>query len=247
MVFMRNKRIFFIFLFALFSAAKIACPQDAETKPPNVCVTGIMYDAQNSLAVVNGESVKHGEEINGVKVVKISESTVSFEYKGQTFERSIGEGCPIAPILSKKASQITKIISISKPTQGSSGARRNNVRVNFAGISPQERILIYFLLAVSLVFYIYSSLCLHKIANKTKTPFGWFAWLPILSILLMLMIAKKSFWWLILLLIPLVSLVCIIIIWMEIAKMRNKPAWLGFLMMLPVANFLILGYLAFSG
>jgi len=28
--------------------------------------------------------------------------------------------------------------------------------------------------------------------------------------------------------------------------MRNKPAWLGFLMMLPVANFLIVGDLAFS-
>lgn len=244
MVFMRNKRIFFIFLFALFSAVKIACPQDAETKPPNVCVTGIMYDAQNSLAVVNGEAVKHGEEISGVKVVKISESTVSFEYKGKSFERRISEGCPPAPFLSKQTSQITKIISTSKTKKTPSRTTRNNKKITQI---PQEVVLFeVIILALSLVSYIYTSLCFHKIANKTNTPFAWFAWLPVLSIFLMLMIAKKSFWWFVLLLIPLVNLVCIIIICMEIAKMRNKPGWLGILMMLPFVNFFVIGYLAFS-
>jgi len=244
MVFMRNKRIFFIFLFTLFFAVKIACPQDAETKPPNVCVTGIMYDAQNSLAVVNGESVKHGEEINGVKVVKISESTVSFEYKGQSFERRISEGCPPAPFLSKQTSQITKIISASKPKKITSKTSRSNRKA----IQIQQQVVLFgvIILALSLILYIYSSLCLHKIANKTNTPFAWFAWLPVVSIFLMLMIAKKSFCWLVLLLIPIVNFVCIIIIWMEIAKMRNKPGWLGILMMLPFVNFFIVGYLAFS-
>jgi hypothetical protein len=242
-VFMSNKRIFFIFVLAFLSFAGLVYPEDAETKLPNVCVSGIMYDAESSLAVVNGESVKQGEEINGMTVVKISESTVSFEYKGRTFERAIGQGCFTPQLIYKKTSLITKFINHPKLRQTS---RKNSVNNRKVSSLSYENILVLILLVVSIIFYIYISLCLSKIANKTNTPFGWFAWFPILNIFLMLMIARKSFWWIILLLIPLVSLICIIIIWMEIARMRNKPAWLGFLMMLPIANFLIIGYLAFS-
>ncbi len=240
---MSNKRIFFIFLLAFFFVAGLVYPEDTGTKLPNVCISGIMYDAESSLAVVNGESVKQGEEINGMTVVKISESTVSFEYKGQTFEKTIGESCITPELIYKKTSQITKFINHPKPRQASRKNSGNNRRVSSLS---SENILVLIILAASIVFYLYNSICLSKIANKTNTSCGWFAWLPILNIFLMLMIARKSFWWIILLLIPLVNFVCIIIIWMEIAKMRNKPAWLGFLMMLPVANFLIIGYLAFS-
>ncbi|MDD4182714.1 MAG: DUF5684 domain-containing protein [Candidatus Omnitrophica bacterium] len=241
---MGNKRIFFIFLLAFFSVTGVVYPEDAGAQLPNVCVSGIMYDAQSSLAVVNGEPVKPGEEINGIKVVKISESAVSFEYKGQSFEKRIGDNCITSPFLYKQTSQITKIINRPHSSQVSARARRANSRIS---IFHYENLFMFVLLIVAILFYVYNSLCLQKIAAKTNTPFGWFAWLPILNVFLILMIANKSFWWLILLLIPLVNLACIIIIWMEIAKRRNKPAWLGLLMMLPVANFLVIGYLAFSG
>lgn len=240
---MSNKRIFFIFFLAFFSVVAVVYPEDTETQLPNVCVSGIMYDAKSSLAVVNGESVKQGEEINGIKVVKISESAVFFEYKGQSFEKRIGDGCITSQLLYKKASQITKIINHPRSSQASAGKNRANSRMSSF---RYENLFMLTFLAIAALFYIYNSLCLQKIANKTNTPFGWLAWVPILNIFLMLMIANKSFWWIILLLIPIVNLVCIIVIWMEIAKMRNKPAWLGLLMMLPVSNFLIIGYLAFS-
>jgi len=37
-----------------------------------------------------------------------------------------------------------------------------------------------------------------------------------------------------------------IIIWMAIAKARHKPSWLGILMIVPIANLVIPGILAFS-
>ncbi|MGD0352078.1 MAG: hypothetical protein ABSB38_01050 [Dehalococcoidia bacterium] len=44
----------------------------------------------------------------------------------------------------------------------------------------------------------------------------------------------------------LISWVLLIIIWMAIAKARHKPSWLGILMIVPIANLVIPGVLAFS-
>jgi hypothetical protein len=238
---MFRARLFFIFFAVFFLGSGFAFSQEDKEQLPSVCVTGIMYDAENSLAVVNGESVRQGEQLRGVKIVKISESTVSFEYEGKAFEKRIGDGCTVSPFAYKKELQITKIIAASPK----SSASRNSSR-RAPPLLPYESLFLITILTVSVLFYIYNSLCLHKIANKTKTPFGWFAWLPIFNVFLMLMIARKTLWWFLLLLLPLINIVCVIILWMEIARMRNKPAWLGILMMLPIANFFIIGYLAFS-
>lgn len=122
-------------------------------------------------------------------------------------------------------------------------------------ISPTENVeamvgiflvLILLSLILSLFSYIYLSFCLMRIAGKTKTENAWFAWVPILSFLLMLQIAKKPSWWLILMLLPIVQVVIFVIVMMEIAEKLGKPSWLGVLMLLPIANLIIPGYLAFS-
>ncbi|GAH59816.1 unnamed protein product, partial [marine sediment metagenome] len=97
-----------------------------------------------------------------------------------------------------------------------------------------------------IVFWIYWSFSLQTIAKKTNTKYGWIAWIPPLSIYLMCEIARKPWWWIFLLLIPLVFIVFWIIIWMEIAKARGKPYWIGILIIVPYLNLLIPGYLAFS-
>ncbi len=97
-----------------------------------------------------------------------------------------------------------------------------------------------------LVLYVYHALALQTIATKTNTENPWFAWVPILNIILMLNIAKKPIWWIILCLIPLVNIVIIIIVWMGIAEARNKPNWWGILLIVPVANLIVPGYLAWS-
>jgi hypothetical protein len=97
-----------------------------------------------------------------------------------------------------------------------------------------------------LVFYVYYALALQAIATKTNTENAWFAWIPILNIILMLNVAKKPIWWILLFLIPLVNIVFIVIVWMAIAEARNKPNWWGILTIVPVANLIVPGYLAWS-
>jgi hypothetical protein len=53
-----------------------------------------------------------------------------------------------------------------------------------------------------LVFYAY---CLQKIGQRTGTPGAWWAWVPILNVLLMFKIAKKPLWWLVLLPVPIAN------------------------------------------
>ena len=103
-----------------------------------------------------------------------------------------------------------------------------------------------FLSGVLFVGYIYMALALQTIANKTSTPNGWLAWIPIVNVVLMLQIAKKPIWWIILCFVPLVNIVIAIMVWMGIAEARQKPNWWGILMIVPIANFVVPGYLAWA-
>ena len=99
---------------------------------------------------------------------------------------------------------------------------------------------------IGIAFYVYFALALQTIAKKTNTPNDWWAWVPIISAILMLNIAKKPVWWFILFLVPLVNIVIIIITFMAIAEARNKPNWWGILMILPLVNLIAIGYLAWA-
>jgi len=130
-----------------------------------------------------------------------------------------------------------------------------------AGVMAFAGVMIFIVLLVVIAFWIYSSICLMKIAKRTNTQNGWFAWIPILNMVLMLQIAKKPLWWIILCLIPIVNIVILVIVWMAIAKALGKPEWLGAVFILSplvsiipvigpivgiIAAVVILGYLAFS-
>ena len=97
-----------------------------------------------------------------------------------------------------------------------------------------------------LVAYVYHALALSTIAAKTNTENGWFAWIPILNLILMLNIARKPIWWIILFFIPLINIVMVILVWMGIAEARNKPNWWGILIIVPIANIIVPGYLAWA-
>ena len=108
-------------------------------------------------------------------------------------------------------------------------------------------------LIVILAWYIYMSICLMKIAEKAHVANGWWAWIPILNILLMLKIAGKPLWWalaILLVVIPLIGalifIVIYVVVWMKIAEAVHKPNWWGIMMIIPFANFVAPGYLAFS-
>ena len=104
----------------------------------------------------------------------------------------------------------------------------------------------YLMVAVFAVAYIYFALALQTIARKTNTANGWWAWIPILQIVLSLNVARKPVWWIILCLVPIVNIVMWIVIWMGIAEARNRPTWWGILLLVPLVNLIVPGMLAWT-
>jgi uncharacterized membrane protein len=112
-------------------------------------------------------------------------------------------------------------------------------------IAAVGSLMVVFLI-IGLAAYVYMSMALQTIAKKTNTENAWWAWVPIINIILMLNIAKKPLWWIILCLIPFVNIIIFIIVWMAIAVARGKPNWWGILIIIPVANLIVPGYLAWA-
>jgi hypothetical protein len=101
-------------------------------------------------------------------------------------------------------------------------------------------------LGVGFVSYLYYALCLYFMAQRAGTGNGWFAFIPILNVILLLQIADKPVWWILLFCIPLVNLVIAALVWMGAAEATGKASWLGLLMFIPGVNLVVLGYLAFA-
>lgn len=106
-----------------------------------------------------------------------------------------------------------------------------------------------FLMVIILVIilYVIVAISLMRIAKRTNTENAWFAWIPILNLILMLQIARRPMWWLIFFLIPFINIVGIVlqfVIWVDIAKRLGKPVWVGILAgLIPI---IFVPYLAFS-
>jgi hypothetical protein len=101
-------------------------------------------------------------------------------------------------------------------------------------------------LVIIVAIYAYVAICLQKMAEKTNTGDTWWAWVPILNILLLLKIGQKPLWWIILFFIPLVNFIIFILVGMAVCKALNKPPLLGIALALPLLNLILLGYLAFT-
>lgn len=104
-----------------------------------------------------------------------------------------------------------------------------------------------FYLIFGLGSYIWLAICLYKIAQKQNAENPWFAWIPILNLVLMLEIAKKPMWWIVMFLIPIANIVFAIMLYVEFLKVLGKPTWWVVLMILvPFAYHVIFGILAFG-
>jgi len=104
-----------------------------------------------------------------------------------------------------------------------------------------------FIMLFVLVIYVLMAISLMKIANRTNTPNAWFAWIPILNLILMLQIAQRPMWWLIFWLVPIINIAGIVlnfVVWVDIAKRLGKSAVWGVLaVLIPI---IFMPYLAFS-
>ncbi len=80
-----------------------------------------------------------------------------------------------------------------------------------------------FLCCFGLIFYIYVSYCLMKIAKKLNVDNAWLAWIPIVNLWTLVPCSGKEWWWIILLFIPLVNIVIQIMIWMQSPRAAGNP------------------------
>lgn len=99
---------------------------------------------------------------------------------------------------------------------------------------------------IGLALYAFTAFCMMKIAERTNTENGWWAWIPILNLVLLCNIARKPIWWFLLLFVPLVNIVIYILLFVGMCEARGKPGWWAVLLLLPGINLIMLGVLAFA-
>ena len=100
------------------------------------------------------------------------------------------------------------------------------------------------LFLISFVLYIYYAITLMVIAHKTATNGAGLAWLPIGNLFLMCKIGRRPGWWVLLCFVPVLNLLFLAMLWMSMAEMRGKPAWIGSLAIIPIVGFFVPIYLA---
>lgn len=101
---------------------------------------------------------------------------------------------------------------------------------------------------VFVAIYAYIAFTQYKIAQKCGcSDSAWWAWIPIMNTFLLFKMAGKPAWWFVLCLIPLVNIYAFAVLWINTAKAVGQSPVMGFLVLIPVVNFIALGVLAFSG
>lgn len=113
------------------------------------------------------------------------------------------------------------------------------------GIAILGAMVLFFIVFFGAI-YAYFALAISTIARKTHTPNAWYAWIPILNMVLLLNVAQKPVWWLLLFFVPFVNIAIMVIVWMGVAKARGRPDWWGVFIIAPIANFILPGVLAWS-
>jgi hypothetical protein len=99
---------------------------------------------------------------------------------------------------------------------------------------------------LSLALYVFFSFCFKLICEKAGHTPGALIWIPIAQFIPLLRVAKMREWLLVLMFVPMVNCVFALMLWAKICAARNKSPWLAALLLIPLANFFLIPYLAFS-
>jgi hypothetical protein len=102
------------------------------------------------------------------------------------------------------------------------------------------------IIVVVVIWVVYYLLCLFLIAKKLGIPAPWTAWIPIVNLWTIVTCAGRPWWWILLLFIPIAGIFVYIYLWMCISENRGKSKWLGLLILIPTADLVLYGILAFS-
>ncbi|MBP7216991.1 MAG: hypothetical protein KBA46_06895 [Candidatus Omnitrophica bacterium] len=231
---------------------KTSAPETPTPELPTLTAQGIFRSDTDYYAIINNKIVREGDTINGATVTRIGQNDIELDVNGQTLRLSTR-----TKFITKPTSQTTSkndffknLLTELLKQSGKTPSLSNEQIEKFIAVFGAFFVII---LVIALAGYVYSSLCLFLIAKKTSVEPAWLAWIPIANAFLMCKIASLSYWWLLTFFIGLIPIVgtlatvaLTIFFWYKIALARNKPGWLGVLMIIPLANMIVMGYLAFS-
>ncbi len=116
-------------------------------------------------------------------------------------------------------------------------------------------LIFFIILAFIVVFYVLAAWLLYRIGKKVRYDKCWLAWVPIANLYMMVDLSNRETmsWFLIILLVNfvpcvgwIVSVVMMIMVWMDICEKFGKDSWLAILYIIPIANFVMM-YIIGSG
>lgn len=103
---------------------------------------------------------------------------------------------------------------------------------------------------LGLLVYVFMALAYMKIAQKLGMANAWWAWVPVLNLVLMAQMGDINPWTLLLVLIPVVN-VFYLIYFMVVSSMKTAEKlgldkFLGLLVLVPVVQYFFIGYMAWG-
>lgn len=94
------------------------------------------------------------------------------------------------------------------------------------------------------LFYLYISLCVYLIAKKVGEPTAWYAWVPIMNMVLICQMGETSPWWVIACFVPYVGGLVALVLMLNLPRALGIDDATRFLAVVPVVNLVYIGYLA---
>ncbi|MCB9361835.1 hypothetical protein H6504_00225 [Candidatus Woesearchaeota archaeon] len=109
-------------------------------------------------------------------------------------------------------------------------------------------------LIIGIAVWLFMGFAMMAIAKRLKVDNGWFGFIPILNIYLTTQLARKEWWWLLIILfagfIPIFGAIASVVVWVYmwwcIAENLKKPGWWSILTIIPIANIIIIGNMAWG-
>jgi hypothetical protein len=159
-------------------------------------------------------------------------------------------------LLSKAAEQISKAADelMGEGEKLSREAQRLRERPEVAKLKAQleqtDPQVLLMGLGILILFYLFFSYCLFRIAKKLRVSKPWLAWFPVLQVWAFIRAADKSFLLSLLLFVimfvPFLNVIAAVYVWMGITYNTGRNKWLALLILAPVVNILFVVYLAFA-
>jgi hypothetical protein len=101
-------------------------------------------------------------------------------------------------------------------------------------------------MAFAAALYVFSAVCVQRIAGELAVGKWWYAWVPFLNVYLACRIAGKGILWTVLLFVPVVNIVMYVWLCLKFARACARRRLYGVLLMIPVLDLFALWNLAFS-